>query len=181
MNRHYSKKTSQGSDQSVWRSGMSLAHKPVIIILHRLRYRAKQSASSQVWWNPFFVPQGPSVKLQVRLNFIFTSTTRILSNVTETERPKHAMEIASTLPLDIYDAVALLSGDGLIHEVFRGFAEHANPVRAFATPIAPVPTGSGNGTSLNLLGLKVCSHSHISPLTLIRLSGRKALTSVSRH
>ncbi|KLO13544.1 hypothetical protein SCHPADRAFT_874023 [Schizopora paradoxa] len=74
--------------------------------------------------------------------------------VTYTERSKHAMDIAKTLPLDTYDAIVTLSGDGLIHEVFSGFAEHPESVKAFSTPICPVPTGSGNGTSLNLLGLK---------------------------
>lgn len=73
-----------------------------------------------------------------------------------TERSKHASDIAKSLPLeDPYDALVLLSGDGLIHEVFNGFAEHEDPLKAFATPIVPVPTGSGNGTSLNLLGLEV--------------------------
>lgn len=65
------------------------------------------------------------------------------------------MDIAKTLPLDTYDGLVTLSGDGLIHEVFSGFADHAESVKVFSTPICPVPTGSGNGTSLNLLGLKV--------------------------
>ncbi|PSR74126.1 hypothetical protein PHLCEN_2v10082 [Hermanssonia centrifuga] len=47
-----------------------------------------------------------------------------------------------------------MSGDGLIHEVLNGFAKHADPIRAFRTPVAPIPTGSGNGTALNLLGLQ---------------------------
>lgn len=48
-----------------------------------------------------------------------------------------------------------MSGDGLIHEVLNGFAHHADPARAFATPVAPIPTGTGNGLSLNLLGIEV--------------------------
>lgn len=73
-----------------------------------------------------------------------------------TERSKHASEIASKIPAyGQYDALALLSGDGLIHEVFNGFAEHDDPLKAFSIPIAPIPTGSGNGTAINLLGLEV--------------------------
>lgn len=66
----------------------------------------------------------------------------------------HATEIAKGLSLD-YDAVVIVSGDGLAHEVFNGFAQHENPRAAFATPLAPIPTGSGNGCCLSLLGLKV--------------------------
>lgn len=62
------------------------------------------------------------------------------------------------MPLD-YDALLLLSGDGLAHELFNGFAEHAEPKRAFAMPLVPIPTGSANGTCINLLGIKV-STSH---------------------
>ena len=54
-----------------------------------------------------------------------------------------------------YDAVVVVSGDGLAHEIFNGFAQHENPRAAFAVPLAPVPTGSGNGCCISLLGLKV--------------------------
>ncbi|KAG6907358.1 hypothetical protein DXG01_009242 [Tephrocybe rancida] len=36
----------------------------------------------------------------------------------------------------------------------NGFAHHEDPKKAFSIPIAPIPTGSGNGLSLNLLGLE---------------------------
>ena len=64
------------------------------------------------------------------------------------------MEISKTLPLELFDAVVVLSGDGLMHEIFNGFAEHEKPEKAFGTPIAPVPTGSANGTAINLFGRK---------------------------
>lgn len=48
-----------------------------------------------------------------------------------------------------------VSGDGLVHEVLNGFAEHADPLRALSIPVAPIPTGSGNGLSLNILGAEV--------------------------
>ena len=56
-----------------------------------------------------------------------------------------------------YDAIVVLSGDGLIHEILNGLAEHENPRAAFAIPFAPVPTGSGNGCCISLMGLKVTS------------------------
>jgi len=36
----------------------------------------------------------------------------------------------------------------------NGLAQHARSQEAFSIPIAPVPTGTGNGTSLNLLGME---------------------------
>ena len=72
-----------------------------------------------------------------------------------TERPKHATELAKELDVSRFDALVLLSGDGLAHEVYQGFAAHSDPVKAFALPIAPVPTGSANGMALNLLGFAV--------------------------
>jgi len=74
--------------------------------------------------------------------------------VTHTTHKGHAYEITKSLPLDC-DAVTTVSGDGLIHEVLNGFAHHADPARAFSIPVAPIPTGSGNGLSLNLLGIEV--------------------------
>jgi hypothetical protein len=54
-----------------------------------------------------------------------------------------------------YDAVVIISGDGLVHEIFNEFAQHENSIAVLAIPLAPVQTGSGNGYSLSLLGLKV--------------------------
>jgi sphingosine kinase len=71
----------------------------------------------------------------------------------DTERRNHAQDICQDLPLD-FDGVICLSGDGTIHEIFNGFAQHKYPMRAFRIPVAPIPTGSGNATSLNILGLK---------------------------
>ena len=66
-----------------------------------------------------------------------------------------------------YDAVITVSGDGLIHEVMNGLAHHEDPARALATPVAPIPTGTGNGLALNLLGIKVLSP-HSQPFSTQR-------------
>lgn len=72
----------------------------------------------------------------------------------DTTRAGHAYEIAKTMSLDC-DAMVIVSGDGLIHEVLNGFAHHDQPINAFKIPLAPVPTGTGNGLSLNILGIDV--------------------------
>jgi sphingosine kinase len=82
--------------------------------------------------------------------------------MTDTTHNGHAYEIAKSLHLD-YDTVVTVSGDGLIHEVMNGFANHDDPRRAFSISIAPIPTGSGNGLSLNLLGIEVRPHNLFIP------------------
>jgi len=74
-------------------------------------------------------------------------------DISLTERRGHAAEIAKALPLE-YDAIVTVSGDGLQHEIINGFAEREDARQALQTPIAPIPTGSGNGFSISLLGLE---------------------------
>lgn len=81
-------------------------------------------------------------------------TARCVIDVTFTTHAGHAKELVRTLPLDQYDAIVAMSGDGLVHEVINGLAGHENPMAAMRTPIVPVPSGSGNGLSINLLGLE---------------------------
>ncbi|KAK2466881.1 hypothetical protein APHAL10511_001139 [Amanita phalloides] len=79
-------------------------------------------------------------------------TAGCIIDVTRTTHSGHAYEIAKELPVESYDVLVTVSGDGLIHEVMNGFANHSEPRKALSLPIAPVPCGSGNGLSLNLLG-----------------------------
>ncbi|KAG6898377.1 hypothetical protein C0992_009052 [Termitomyces sp. T32_za158] len=72
-------------------------------------------------------------------------------DVTHTTHQGHAFDIAKHLHMD-YDAIVIVSGDGLVHEVLNGFAQHEDPRKALSIPLAPIPTGSGNGLALNLLG-----------------------------
>ncbi|TDL24771.1 hypothetical protein BD410DRAFT_785477 [Rickenella mellea] len=99
---------------------------------------------------------------------------RCTYDVIITEYSKHACEIAKNMKLDCYDAVVILSGDGLIHEIINGFAEHEDSKKAFAIPIAPIPTGSGNGTSINILGLEDGFDVHIASLNALKGKPMKA-------
>lgn len=93
----------------------------------------------------------------------------------DTTHSKHAVEIAKELPLK-YDAMVVVSGDGLIHEIMNGFAEHADYAQAFDVPLVPVPAGSGNATSLNILGRKVSMfHVDIRKANLTRAAGWQRL------
>ncbi|KAF9075253.1 ATP-NAD kinase-like domain-containing protein [Rhodocollybia butyracea] len=75
-------------------------------------------------------------------------------DIVQTKKAGDAYDIAKSFPLDEFDAILTVSGDGLIHEVLNGFANHAHPRKAFRIPVSPIPTGSGNGLSLNLLGIE---------------------------
>ena len=71
-----------------------------------------------------------------------------------TERHKHCYDHTISMGLE-YDAVVVLSGDGLVHEVFNAFANREDAMDAFAVPVVQIPTGSANGFSIGLLGLEV--------------------------
>jgi hypothetical protein len=62
----------------------------------------------------------------------------------------------------------------------NGFANHKDARRAFAIPIAPIPTGSGNALSLNLLGFEVPSTSSSIPKAQC-FDVSVVLTSPKRH
>ena len=79
----------------------------------------------------------------------------VLTNQAVTSHFQHAIELSKELPLDKYDAVVTVGGDGMIYEVLNGFAQHRDPMRALKIPLAPVPTGSGNGLAIDLLGMEV--------------------------
>lgn len=71
-----------------------------------------------------------------------------------TSYSRHGYDIVKEMSLD-YDAIAVLSGDGLIHEVYNGLADHENSDQALDLPIIQIPTGSANGFSMALLGTQV--------------------------
>jgi len=112
----------------------------------------KRCRKLKVLINPF----GGKAKARSIFNNIVEPIFRAANcslDVTYTTHHKHAVEIAKELCLD-YDVLVILSGDGLVHEALNGFALHAQSAQAFKIPVAPIPTGSANATSLNLLGLE---------------------------
>jgi len=88
----------------------------------------------------------------------------------DTKYVGHASEIASEVSLDEYDVVVSVSGDGTLHELINGFAKHKEPMRALRMPLTPIPAGSGNAMSLNLLGSK--DGQDVAAATLNAIKGR---------
>lgn len=66
------------------------------------------------------------------------------------EREKHAIEIARCMDLDEYDAVAVISGDGLINEIISGLLLRPDRIRAMKFPIAHIPGGTSNALAASI-------------------------------
>ncbi|KAG0660503.1 sphinganine kinase lcb4 [Rhodotorula mucilaginosa] len=67
----------------------------------------------------------------------------------------NASAIASKHPSDTYDALVAFSGDGIVHELLNGLANHRSGKGRKVlkeTPIVHVPCGSGNALATSLLG-----------------------------
>jgi sphingosine kinase len=61
--------------------------------------------------------------------------------VRRTERAGHAREIAETAPLDSYDGLCVIGGDGTVHEAADGLMRRGE---RGTVPLGLIPAGSGN-------------------------------------
>mmetsp|Transcript_64270 Transcript_64270/g.114151 ORF Transcript_64270/g.114151 Transcript_64270/m.114151 type:complete len:498 (-) Transcript_64270:136-1629(-) len=50
-----------------------------------------------------------------------------------------------------YDAIVIVSGDGLVHEVLNGLALRQDAEQALRVPVSHIPAGSGNGLAKSVL------------------------------
>lgn len=89
----------------------------------------------------------------------------------ETERRRHAVDIARELDIDRYDIIACVSGDGIPHEVINGFYQRPDKgVAAFnKLAVTQLPGGSGNAFTLSTHG-----SNDAATATVAMLKGRKA-------
>ncbi|KAM7069603.1 sphingosine kinase 1 isoform 1-T1 [Molossus nigricans] len=67
-----------------------------------------------------------------------------------TERRNHARELARTEELARWDALVVMSGDGLMHEVVNGLMERPDWETAIRKPLCSLPAGSGNALAASL-------------------------------
>jgi len=74
-------------------------------------------------------------------------------DVEETQYNGHARNIAESLPVDTFDTIVCVSGDGLPHEVFNGFGRRDDANTMLKTiAVAQLPGGSGNAMCWNCFG-----------------------------
>ncbi|XP_029785003.1 sphingosine kinase 1 [Suricata suricatta] len=67
-----------------------------------------------------------------------------------TERRNHARELVQGLELERWDAIVVMSGDGLMFEVVNGLMERPDWETAIRKPLCSLPAGSGNALAASL-------------------------------
>ncbi|XP_017337775.1 sphingosine kinase 1 isoform X1 [Ictalurus punctatus] len=67
-----------------------------------------------------------------------------------TERQNHAREMVREADLSQWDAVVIMSGDGLLFEVVNGLMEREDWEKAIQTPLGVLPGGSGNALAASI-------------------------------
>ncbi|XP_071767703.2 sphingosine kinase 1-like [Centroberyx gerrardi] len=67
-----------------------------------------------------------------------------------TERQNHARELAREADLSQWDALVIMSGDGLLFEVINGLLERSDWEEAIHTPLGILPGGSGNALAASI-------------------------------
>lgn len=70
--------------------------------------------------------------------------------VIETSYKGQAREIVREMDLSAVDGLAIVGGDGTIHEVINGLTSRADWEEAILTPIGTIPAGTSNGLSKTL-------------------------------
>uniref|UniRef100_A0A669F104 sphingosine kinase n=1 Tax=Oreochromis niloticus TaxID=8128 RepID=A0A669F104_ORENI len=67
-----------------------------------------------------------------------------------TERQNHAREMLKEADLSQWDALVIMSGDGLLYEVINGLLERPDWEEAIRTPLGILPGGSGNALAASI-------------------------------
>ncbi|XP_010616751.1 sphingosine kinase 1 isoform X1 [Fukomys damarensis] len=67
-----------------------------------------------------------------------------------TERRNHARELVQAEELSRWDALVIMSGDGLMHEVVNGLMDRPDWETAIQKPLCSLPGGSGNALAASL-------------------------------
>ena len=118
-------------------------------ILNRSYENVRRNKSLMVIINPFS-GKGKAKKLYLEKCHPILKETGWNIDITYTEYPQHATDIARTLDLDKYDTVVCASGDGIPYEVINGLYQRPDRVRAFnELTVTQLPCGSGNAMSIS--------------------------------
>lgn len=114
--------------------------------------------------------QGNGQKLYDKHIAPMFAAARCHLDVETTTHNGHGVEIAQSLDIDKYDAIACCSGDGIPHEVWNGLAKRDDAARALlSVAVAQLPCGSGNAMSLNFNGTDSPSLAALAVIKGIRM------------
>ncbi|OQR75697.1 sphingosine kinase 1-like [Tropilaelaps mercedesae] len=95
---------------------------------------------------------GPGRSLEIFLHRVRTvlSEADVAHLLLITERFNHAREFVRNLELDQWSGIVIVSGDGLLHEVYNGLMERPDGDQAVKIPVGVIPGGSGNGLARSI-------------------------------
>lgn len=147
-------------------------------LLDRAYGLAQRRKRVKVLVNPFG-GQGGAVKTYDNLIAPILAAARCELDVQRTERQGHGVDIAQTMDIHAFDAVACCSGDGIPHEVWNGLGKRADAARALSKiAVVQMPCGSGNAASWNFNGT---SSPSLAALAVVKgLRTRLDLSSVTQ-
>ncbi|KAF5921056.1 hypothetical protein HPG69_010860 [Diceros bicornis minor] len=74
----------------------------------------------------------------------------VFFTLVHTERRNHARELVRAEQLGRWDALVVMSGDGLMHEVVNGLMERPDWETAIRKPLCSLPAGSGNAVAASV-------------------------------
>ncbi|XP_019732268.1 sphingosine kinase 1 isoform X2 [Hippocampus comes] len=74
----------------------------------------------------------------------------VLHTLVVTERQNHARELVREADLSQWDALVIMSGDGLLFEVINGLLDRSDWKEAIRTPLGILPGGSGNALAASI-------------------------------
>lgn len=121
-------------------------------LLERAYGQSLRQKRIKVLVNPFGGQGSASRLYNKHIAPIFAAAQCIL-DVETTKHNGHGVEIAQSLDIEAFDAVACCSGDGIPHEVWNGLSKRPDAARALVKiALAQLPCGSGNAMSLNFNG-----------------------------
>ena len=93
----------------------------------------------------------------------------VVWEVLATEGPGHAQQILTTLDLASWGGVVVVSGDGLVHEVYNGLLARADWSEALGFPVGVIPGGSGNALVRSVWRGPVGEHSLVIVVGKLKL------------
>lgn len=110
---------------------------------------------------------------------LWTMLPGIQCKVVTTGRQNEAYDHVKSMELDSCDAIIVVSGDGLVHEVWNGLAARSDAKRALQLPIGHIPGGSGNGLASSVL--RACGESYgvLDMAFIIAKGGKQPITLMS--
>lgn len=96
--------------------------------------------------------KGKALKVATEKLLPIMAEADIEHTLVTTEHQNHALEIVRDLNIEEYTGVAVVSGDGLFHEVVNGLMQRTDAAIAVTRlALIPIPAGSGNSLAASII------------------------------